>query len=54
MLGLALCRYILGRPGAVALDHEAVVAWLGPTLHRYLTALAPAASAEPGPLPLRQ
>lgn len=36
-LGLALTRYVLGLPPVVAMDTEAIVAWLGPTLQRYLT-----------------
>jgi AcrR family transcriptional regulator len=38
VLGMALCRYILRLPPAAAMDHAAIVAWLGPTLQRYLTA----------------
>jgi AcrR family transcriptional regulator len=37
MLGLAMCRYVLRLPPVVALDRAAVVAWLGPVVHRYLT-----------------
>jgi len=37
MLGLAMCRYVLRLPPVVALDQAAVVAWLGPVVHRYLT-----------------
>ena len=37
MLGLALCRHILRLPPAAALSPEAVVAWIGPTIQRYLT-----------------
>lgn len=37
MLGLALCRYILCLPGAVAMDRDTTIAWLGPTIQRYLT-----------------
>jgi hypothetical protein len=36
MLGLALCRYVLRLPSVAALDHEHLVAWLGPTVQRYL------------------
>jgi AcrR family transcriptional regulator len=36
-LGLALARYVLCLPPVAALDREAAVAWLGPTLQRYLT-----------------
>ncbi|WP_055490046.1 TetR family transcriptional regulator [Streptomyces sp. TP-A0356] len=41
MLGLALTRYVLKLPPAVALAPEEVVAWLGPTVQRYLTAPHP-------------
>jgi AcrR family transcriptional regulator len=37
MLGLAMCRYVLRLPPVVAMDRAAVVAWLGPVVHRYLT-----------------
>jgi AcrR family transcriptional regulator len=36
VLGLALCRYVLRLPPVVALSHDEVVAWLGPTVQRYL------------------
>ncbi|MBC9724488.1 TetR family transcriptional regulator [Streptomyces sp. TRM68367] len=41
LLGLALTRYVLRFPPAVALSREEVVAWLGPTVQRYLTAPHP-------------
>jgi AcrR family transcriptional regulator len=41
LLGLALTRYVLRVPPAVALTREDIVAWLGPTLQRYLTAPSP-------------
>jgi hypothetical protein len=37
VLGMALCRYILRLPPLVAMPADEVVAWLGPTLQRYLT-----------------
>ena len=40
-LGLALCRYVLRLPPVVALSRAEVVAWLGPTVQRYLTAPTP-------------
>jgi AcrR family transcriptional regulator len=36
MLGLALCRYVLRLPPIVEMSHEEIVAWLGPTIQRYL------------------
>src|SRR2546425_7340270 len=40
MLGMALCRYVLRLPPAVALDRAAVIRWLAPTIQRYLTGSA--------------
>lgn len=36
VLGVALCRYVLKLPPVVAMDRAEVVAWLAPTVHRYL------------------
>ncbi|MGW0879322.1 TetR/AcrR family transcriptional regulator [Streptomyces sp. NPDC002671] len=41
LLGLALTRYVLRLPPTVALSREELVAWLGPTVQRYLTAPSP-------------
>ncbi len=41
LLGLALTRYVLRIPPVVALHREEIVAWLAPTLQRYLTAPSP-------------
>ena len=41
VLGFALCRYILGFPPIATMPDDQVVAWLGPTLARYLTSPAP-------------
>jgi AcrR family transcriptional regulator len=41
MIGLAMCRYVLRLPPVVAMDRAQVVAWLGPTVGRYLTAPNP-------------
>jgi AcrR family transcriptional regulator len=38
VLGLALCRYVLRLPPVVAMSHDEVIAWLGPTVQRYLDA----------------
>ncbi|MEV5960739.1 TetR family transcriptional regulator [Kribbella sp. NPDC051952] len=40
-LGFALCRYILEFPPIVGLQADDAVAWLGPTITRYLTAPLP-------------
>lgn len=37
VLGMALCRYILCLPPITAMDRDDVIAWIGPTLQRYLT-----------------
>ncbi|WP_166845002.1 TetR family transcriptional regulator [Isoptericola sp. BMS4] len=42
ILGMALCRYVLRLPPAVTMTDDDVVAWLGPTVQRYLTGDAPA------------
>jgi len=36
-LGFALCRYVLELPPVAGLSREEAVAWLGPTITRYLT-----------------
>ncbi|MFF3937906.1 TetR/AcrR family transcriptional regulator [Streptomyces phaeofaciens] len=41
LLGLALTRYVLRLPPAVTLPREEAVAWLAPTIQRYLTAPHP-------------
>ncbi len=46
MLGMALTRYVLRFPPAVAMSRDEIVAWLAPTVQRYLTAAEPE-SVEP-------
>jgi AcrR family transcriptional regulator len=41
MLGMALCRYVLRLPPIAEMTADEVVAWLAPTLQRYLTGQAP-------------
>ncbi|MFF8835338.1 TetR family transcriptional regulator [Streptomyces sp. NPDC015130] len=41
ILGMALARYVLRLPPAVEMSRDEVVAWLGPTVQRYLTDPAP-------------
>lgn len=41
LLGLALTRYVLRLPPVVALHPQEIVAWLAPTVQRYLTAPSP-------------
>ena len=36
VLGMALCRYVLPLPAIVAMTREDIIAWIGPTLQRYL------------------
>lgn len=38
VLGLAMCRYVLQVPPVVAMSRDETVAWLGPTVQRYLVA----------------
>jgi AcrR family transcriptional regulator len=44
ILGMALCRYVLRLPPLVAMTRSEIVAWLGPTLQRYITGGAGAAA----------
>ncbi|ORT53811.1 TetR family transcriptional regulator [Streptomyces sp. CB03238] len=41
ILGMALARYVLRLPPAVDMSREEVIAWLSPTIQRYLTADRP-------------
>jgi AcrR family transcriptional regulator len=41
ILGMAMARYVLRFPPAVAMTREEVIAWLAPTVQRYLTAEQP-------------
>lgn len=41
ILGLALCRYVLKLPPIALMPREDVVAWVGPTVQRYMTAPDP-------------
>lgn len=41
ILGMALARYVLKFPPAVEMTREEVIAWLAPTVQRYLTAETP-------------
>lgn len=41
ILGMALTRYVLRFPPAERMRHDDVVAWLAPTIQRYLTAPQP-------------
>ena len=43
ILGMALARYVLHIPPAVALTEPELISWLGPTIHRYLTEPLPTA-----------
>ncbi|WP_170264294.1 TetR/AcrR family transcriptional regulator [Nocardia uniformis] len=37
MLGVALCRYVLRLPPVAAMTADELVAWVGPTVQRYLS-----------------
>ncbi|MFE0703948.1 TetR family transcriptional regulator [Streptomyces sp. NPDC058872] len=41
VLGMALARYVLRLPPAVEMSADEIVAWLGPTVQRYLVDEAP-------------
>ncbi|HEX6471059.1 MAG TPA: TetR family transcriptional regulator [Streptosporangiaceae bacterium] len=41
LLGMALCRYVLKLPPLVTMARADVVAWIAPTVQRYLTADRP-------------
>ncbi|GAA4906304.1 TetR family transcriptional regulator [Streptomyces coeruleoprunus] len=41
ILGMALARYVLRLPPAAGMSREEVIAWLAPTVQRYLTAERP-------------
>lgn len=41
ILGMALARYVLRIPPAVSMERDEVIAWLAPTVQRYLTAERP-------------
>jgi AcrR family transcriptional regulator len=41
MLGAALCRFVLELPPVAAMPREELIAWLGGTIQRYLTAARP-------------
>ncbi|MBV9547786.1 MAG: TetR family transcriptional regulator [Chloroflexi bacterium] len=46
VLGMAFCRYLLQLPPVAAMTRAEVVAWLAPTLQRYVA--GPAAARQPG------
>lgn len=37
LLGIALCRYVFRMPTAVSMSRADIVAWVGPTIQRYVT-----------------
>jgi AcrR family transcriptional regulator len=47
VLGLALCRYVLKLPPVVAMDRADIVAWLAPTVRRYLLGPRPEVGSAP-------
>ncbi|NJQ07010.1 TetR/AcrR family transcriptional regulator [Streptomyces lonarensis] len=51
VLGMALARYVLRLPPAVTLSEDQVVAWLGPSVQRYLTAPDPGTAPVPAERP---
>lgn len=51
ILGMALCRFVLGFPPLVEMSRAEVIAWLGPTVQRYLTGSAAAEISAATPAP---
>lgn len=43
LLGFALCRYVLRLPSALAIGRDELVAWLAPTVQRYVAGPPPVA-----------
>ncbi|HEY7484166.1 MAG TPA: TetR family transcriptional regulator [Streptosporangiaceae bacterium] len=41
IMGMALCRFVLRLPPVVGMTRDDIIAWLGPTAQRYLTAAHP-------------
>jgi len=37
LLGMALCRYVFRMPAAASMSRADIVAWLGPTIQRYVS-----------------
>jgi AcrR family transcriptional regulator len=46
MLGMALCRLVLQLPPLTGMTRDEVIAWLGPTIQRYLTGSASELASE--------
>lgn len=47
ILGMALCRYVLRLPPLASMSKNEVIAWLAPTVQRYLTAKPPPPTTHP-------
>lgn len=41
ILGMALCRYVLRLPPLLGMSRAETVAWIGPTVQRYITGITP-------------
>jgi AcrR family transcriptional regulator len=41
LLGMAFCRFVLRVPALVKMSRSELVAWIGPTIQRYVTGQAP-------------
>ncbi|MBO0828545.1 MAG: TetR family transcriptional regulator [Streptosporangiales bacterium] len=54
ILGMALCRYVLRFPPLAAMSKDEVIAWLAPTVQRYLTAKPPQRSGAGKPVRRRR
>lgn len=53
ILGMALCRFVLRFPPLAAMTGPEVVAWLGPTVQRYLTGSVATEITAAAPVPPR-
>lgn len=53
ILGMALCRFVLRFPPLAAMTGPEVVAWLGPTVQRYLTGSVDTEITAAAPVPPR-
>lgn len=49
ILGMALCRYVLRLPPVASMTRDEVIAWLAPTVQRYLTGRPPPRGGGAGP-----
>lgn len=46
ILGMALCRFVLAFPPLAAMTRQEIIAWLGPSVQRYLTGDVPGSTGS--------